>query len=253
MAKQDFKGSNDKFNLPSSSFDELKKLIQGYSKRADGATLDAIAKITGTSTDTVTRNNGFLTDAGLITGGNTKGSTELGKRLARAFEHDHKEAIVTSLREMVQGTPFLSDIPSTVRIKNGMSEADLVNHILYASNSAKNTKRVTGANAIVEMLVAADLLVDDNGTLRVQTGKSTPEPTSTPTDTKEAPPVAEATNPGVSRPSTSQVVNALAGNPVSIAINIQLHLPETENPAVYENLFRSLKKHLLANDERSAG
>ena len=31
----------------------------------------------------------------------------------------------------------------------------------------------------------------------------------------------------------------------TIAINIQLQLPETDNPDVYDNLFRSLRKNLL--------
>jgi len=33
-----------------------------------------------------------------------------------------------------------------------------------------------------------------------------------------------------------------------IHINIQLHLPPTDDPSVYENLFKSLKKHLLPAD-----
>ena len=31
-----------------------------------------------------------------------------------------------------------------------------------------------------------------------------------------------------------------------IAINIQLHLPETENAEVYEKLFKALREHLLS-------
>jgi len=34
-----------------------------------------------------------------------------------------------------------------------------------------------------------------------------------------------------------------------IHINIQLHLPETSDQAVYDNLFKSLKKHLLSDEE----
>jgi len=30
-----------------------------------------------------------------------------------------------------------------------------------------------------------------------------------------------------------------------IAINIQLHLPETENAEIYEKLFKALKEHLF--------
>jgi len=34
-----------------------------------------------------------------------------------------------------------------------------------------------------------------------------------------------------------------------IHINVQLHLPATNDPAVYDNLFKSLKKHLLSGKE----
>lgn len=34
-----------------------------------------------------------------------------------------------------------------------------------------------------------------------------------------------------------------------IHINVQLHLPETSDPSVYDNLFKSLKKHLLSDEE----
>lgn len=34
-----------------------------------------------------------------------------------------------------------------------------------------------------------------------------------------------------------------------IHINIQLHLPETSDPTIYDNLFKSLKKHLLSDEE----
>lgn len=34
-----------------------------------------------------------------------------------------------------------------------------------------------------------------------------------------------------------------------IHINIQLHLPATNDPSIYENLFKSLRKHLLSAEE----
>ncbi len=47
-------------------------------------------------------------------------------------------------------------------------------------------------------------------------------------------------------------ISALPGFPQAsnltpqIAINIQLHLPETENAEVYEKLFKALREHLLS-------
>lgn len=34
-----------------------------------------------------------------------------------------------------------------------------------------------------------------------------------------------------------------------IHINIQLHLPETKDATIYDNLFKSMKKYLLSDDD----
>jgi hypothetical protein len=46
-------------------------------------------------------------------------------------------------------------------------------------------------------------------------------------------------------PGTVSVAPISTANTPQIAINIQLHLPETENAEVYEKLFKALKEHLL--------
>jgi hypothetical protein len=48
-------------------------------------------------------------------------------------------------------------------------------------------------------------------------------------------------------------VTAVTTMPIvpTIAINLQLQLPETENAAVYENLFKSLRKHLLTPENEA--
>ena len=50
------------------------------------------------------------------------------------------------------------------------------------------------------------------------------------------------------RPSVVPSIERRIGVP-EIHINIQLHLPETSDPSVYDNLFKSLKKHLLTVEE----
>ncbi|MCA9469615.1 MAG: hypothetical protein KC643_29795 [Nitrospira sp.] len=68
------------FNLPGSSFEELQKILKGYSNASENASLDTLSKLTGLHTTVISRNNKFLTDIGLIGGGMKKTATALGKR-----------------------------------------------------------------------------------------------------------------------------------------------------------------------------
>lgn len=63
----------------------------------------------------------------------------------------------------------------------------------------------------------------------------------------EAPKPAPA-EPVVSTPSALPTVSVVSGKGMfpEIHINIQLHLPPTSDPAVFDNLFKSMKKHLLS-------
>jgi hypothetical protein len=49
--------------------------------------------------------------------------------------------------------------------------------------------------------------------------------------------------PPLMEPSSHKIVKEITPE---IHINIQLHLPATTDPAIYDNLFKSMKKHLLS-------
>ncbi len=62
----------DKFNLPGSSFEELQKIVKGYSNSSDNASLESLANLTGLNKTIVSASNKFLSDIGLISGGKRK-------------------------------------------------------------------------------------------------------------------------------------------------------------------------------------
>ncbi|OON67772.1 hypothetical protein [Hymenobacter sp. CRA2] len=251
MAKQDTKASKETFALPSSPYDELSRIIQSYARRGDNVSLADVARLSGLTEDTISRNNAFLTTSGLIAGGNAKSATDLGKRLGRALEHEQADDVRNCLAEMVQAVPFLTDLLSPARMKKGNTEAELVAHILYVADIPRtNTKKVTGAHAVVRILLEAGLLTDDNGTLRLQAG--TPPQAEPVSSNGQAPPAEPAPQPSnAAQPTTSVPLTTAAttAGPFAIAINIQLELPASTDPTVYENLFKALKKHLLSGNE----
>ena len=242
------------FNLPGSSFEEIRKILKGYSHAPEQATLDQLSKLTGLHETIISRNNKFLVDIGLITGGKKKGATDLGKKLGRALDHKQDADAQGYWKEAVQTNEKVAGLVTTVRIKGGMTEADFSSHVLYVSGQKNTSGNKTGARCVVDVLLAANLLQEENGKLVVSSAPA-----------KEAPEDLKPANPAAVQPAAAENGNGNGGGtgtalplpplpaipqtgPLTpqIAINIQLHLPETENAEVYEKLFKALREHLLS-------
>ena len=112
-------------NLPSSSYDELAKIIMGYASFGKEGALADIAKIVGVNRTVVSGNNGFLVGTGIIEGGMKKKITALGKRLGNAIDHNLEEEIGALWREIAEGNEFLRGLVGSVRIRRGMDEGAL--------------------------------------------------------------------------------------------------------------------------------
>ncbi len=247
-----------KYNLPSSSLSEIEKIIMAYAHANKECTLDDIAKLIGMHRTTISKNNPFLTDSAIIEGGRAKRITDIGIKLARASEHNQIADSRHYLIEVVGSSDFLSSLITTVRIKGGMSTDELVKHALYASGQSSTAGNRTGAKTVVELLTKGALLTETDGTLQVSYGDSgqsvmeSDEP-NPPIPKEELP----STETQISASDTVPPRDELSGKTrvhsekPSIAINIQLQIPESDNPEVYDLLFRALRKHLLDqnNDE----
>ena len=85
------------FKLPSSSYEEVVKIIMAYSGTKEGTvqTLDDIAQSTKIDRTIVSANNGFLVQMGIITEGNKKGTTDVGRLLGRAYTSKIEDEAVT--------------------------------------------------------------------------------------------------------------------------------------------------------------
>jgi hypothetical protein len=217
-------------------------MIKGYAHFEENVRLDDLARLLGINKAIISGNNSFLTELGLIEGGKTKNATPLCKNLGRALEHSQKEDIRKYLREVVQGNEFLSDIVSTVRIKEGMTVDELASHVLYASGQPNTKGNATSARAVVDLLMESGLLIETDGQLQLATTPKQEQPETPPI----LPPV-EKIQVKPTPPTKAAGLQPQVGvtPTATIAINIQLHLPETENAAVYEELFKALRKHLL--------
>lgn len=239
----------DEVSLPSSSQGELEKIIKGYGHIGKEADLDALSKLTAIGRTTISPNNPFLSHVGIISGGKKKQITEQGKRLARALDHNLEEQISLSWCEIIKGNEFLSNIVSTIRIKSGMTPEDAMGHVLFSSGASNTKQNRTGAKTIIDILEVSQLIENSNGKLQVA---SPPVPEAKTAETV----IDQDTVQTPSFPSTSIEAVAASGNSAlkqqvngpghpTVNINIQLQLPGTDKPEVYEELFKALRKHLF--------
>ena len=238
---------SDKLSLPASSYDQLTKIIRGYSLSSENIGLDELAKLVGISKTRVSANHKLLIEIGLITGGNKKSATPLGKNLGHAIEHNQEEDIRSAWQKAIKGNERMSSLITTVSIKGGMSPDELLSHILYVLERKSNKDNRRGARTISDILVASGLLEEQDDQLKV------PKPIVG--NGNEASEISD-TSPGAVEEeiNNEQEISEIKQPTVplnipTVAINIQLQIPETENADVYENLFKALRKHLLNPDE----
>ncbi|CAJ0871485.1 hypothetical protein AMST5_02327 [freshwater sediment metagenome] len=208
------------FNLPGSSFEEIQKILKGYSHAPEQASLDQLSKLTGLHSTIISRNNKFLSDVGLIAGGMKKSATDLGRKLARALDHGQEVDARSYWREAVQTNEKVSGLVTTVRIKGGMTEKDFSSHILYVSGQKNTSGNKTGARCVVDVLLAANLLQEENGKLVVSAArvKETPVDLASTTASKATTVIEEASNGNRAGVGTAPTPQILRGLPMTASL-----------------------------------
>ena len=238
-----------KFSLPSSKLEQLKKILKGYHVTGGETNRSDLSNRTGIAKDMISRNNKFLTELGLISGGVKKKVTELGANLARALDQNQSADIQRYWREAVESNQSLYDeVLNRVQIEETMTKLDLQNYILYVSGQEKTQHNQTGSKTLMDILIEAKLISEqEDSTLVAKLTQEALEAanldvadkaheTSTATDEHE--------DQG-RKNIAAKHDQATSPNPLSVAINVQLHLPATEDPEIYRNLFQALRQELL--------
>ncbi len=230
------------FKLPISSTGEVKKLIIAYSKSKSPASLAELAKLTGMNVTMISGNNGFLDSIRVIQGGNSKEATVIGKKLGLAFANNIESEIESNLRQLIEANDFLESMITALGIKPRTSE-DFQSHFAYSLGKELKGNIATGTRTIVDFLKAGGAIEEREGLLypKLQSQKD---------EVKEDKPVESphisVEDQGKNNTSLSKQLTGKLGNNVTLNINIQLTIPETENEKVYESFFEAMKKHLLS-------
>ncbi len=214
--------AEEKFRLPKSSYEEIVKIVKGYAQFEAESSLDDVSRQTMLHKTAISRNVGFLVDAGILQGGRNKECTPYGRELAQALLHEMPDEIRRLWRTIVRETEFLSRILGAVTIRNGMDEGTIKSHIAYSAGEKKNAGVMRGARCVVDILRAAELLREEDGKLTAVDVKTVDVPSKVkenPVD--QIPPIAPSTPLKRSEINHRLPDTVAAGVNVNITINIE--------------------------------
>src|SRR5215204_2068017 len=153
------------FRLPGSSYEELVNIIVAYGTRDEAARPGDVGKLDAVHQSSVSRNNGFLTQIGILQGESKKLITRRGRALALALARKDEEEIRRNWRAIVATNEFLQNVISAVKLREGMLYPTVQAYVAHAAGQPRNKPVMTGAGAIVEILKTAGLLREEAGEL----------------------------------------------------------------------------------------
>src|ERR671921_80424 len=153
------------FRLPGSPYEELVNIIVAYGTRDEVAGTGGVGKLDSVHQSSVSRNNAFLTEIGVLQGDSKKLITRRGRSLALALAHKDGAGIKDNWRAIVAASEFLQNVVSAVKLREGMLYPTVQAYIAHAACQPRNKPVMNGAGAIVEILKAAGMLREEAGEL----------------------------------------------------------------------------------------
>jgi hypothetical protein len=208
--------AEDRFPLPTSSYKEVSKIIQAYGQLKKPGSLTEVSKLSTVGRTVVSANNKFLTALGVVAGGKAKMPTDIGLELAHALQLDMTDEVVKSWRRVLVGNEFIEKVLSAVRIRKGMERSALQVHVVFTAGHPRNKVVMTGAATVIDILMAAQLLIDSEGKLIAADGHVTLEGKGEATSTGSAELTLEP-----SRATPPTLVTSVSGVPIQIQIQLQ--------------------------------
>ena len=153
------------FRLPGSTYEELVNIIVAYGTRDEAARPGDVGKLDAVHQSSVSRNNGFLTEIGILQGESKKLITHRGRALALALARKDRVEIRRNWRAIVATNEFLQNVVAAVKLREGMLYPTVQAYIAHAAGQPRNKPVMAGAGAIVEILKSAGLLREEAGEL----------------------------------------------------------------------------------------
>jgi len=207
------------FRLPGSPYEDLVNIIVAYGTRDEASMTGDVGKLDSVHQSSVSRNNAFLTEIGVLQGESKKLITRRGRSLAVALARKDRAEIRSNWRAIVAANEFLQNVVSAVKLREGMLYPTVQAYIAHAAGQPRNKPVMTGAGAIVEILKTAGLLKEEAGEL-VAPFEEEPEDPPAAADGSPQEETPEAAEPVVSATVSEAVaVTAPVGNPLGTSVD----------------------------------
>jgi hypothetical protein len=217
------------FRLPGSPYEELVNIIVAYGTREDAARSGDVGKLDSVHQSSVSRNNAFLVEIGVLQGESRKMVTRRGRELAAALARKDGAEIRNNWRAIVAASEFLQNVVSAVKLREGMLYPTVQAYIAHAAGQPRNKPVMNGAGAIVGILKAAGMLREEAGELVAtfdEQPKETPQDNGQPANTPGESQAVISATVGESVPTDKGVRPA-----VSIHVQVRCTADEIEDLA----------------------
>ena len=153
------------FRLPGSPYEDLVNIIVAYGTRDEATSGGDVGKLDSVHQSSVSRNNAFLTEIGVLQGESKKLITRRGRSLAVALARKDRAEVRSNWRAIVAASEFLQNVVSAVKLREGMLYPTVQAYIAHAAGQPRNKPVMNGAGAIIEILKASGMLREEAGEL----------------------------------------------------------------------------------------
>jgi hypothetical protein len=184
-----------------------------------------VGKLDSVHQSSVSRNNAFLTEIGVLQGESKKLITRRGRSLAVALARKDNAEVRSNWRAIVAASEFLQNVVSAVKLREGMLYPTVQAYIAHAAGQPRNKPVMNGAGAIIEILKASSMLKEEAGEL-VATFDEGPEDIA-PEDGSPAK-TSEWKESVVSATVDEAPADAPAGTPPTVSIHVQVRCTADE-------------------------
>jgi hypothetical protein len=212
------------FRLPGSPYEELVNIVVAYGTRDDAASTGDVGKLDSVHQSSVSRNNAFLVEIGVLQGESKKMVTRRGRELAAALARKDRAEIRNNWRAIVAASEFLQNVVSAVKLREGMLYPTVQAYIAHAAGQPRNKPVMNGAGAIVEILKAAGMLREEAGEL-VATFDEQPQKVL---QENGSPATASEVGPSVISATVGETLPADAGTRPTVSIHVQVRCTADE-------------------------
>jgi hypothetical protein len=155
----------DRFPMPSSSWDKIKKIIQAYGAVQDdeNPTVESVAELAGMHRPDVSKNNKFLREARILLPDQYK-LTPAGLQLSMGISLGNQDLVSEALQTVVQETPFFSRLVNILKARGTMRLDAFKGQLIMETGLPANSTALGYIKTLLDLLEESNMVsISDEG------------------------------------------------------------------------------------------